>query len=113
MPKLTEILIQILSDSPFHGVGSILVKDSTSMKFKGEMLLTTILNFTLRVLGTKLTQKRKVTIERVGDSEVKAGEKFEVMVRIQKFAFLKKNDHGKPRRIWLALVNMLDSSVQF
>lgn len=89
------------------------MKDSTAMKFKGEMLLTTILNFTLRVLGTKLAQKRKVTIEREGESEVKAGEKFEVNVRIQKFAFLKKNDIGKPRRIWLALVNMHDSSVQF
>ena len=54
LPRLTEILIQILGEAPFHGMGSIPLKDS-AMKFKSELLLTTILNFTLRVLGTKLS----------------------------------------------------------
>ena len=54
LPKLTEILIQILADAPFHGMGYLTIKGAAGLKFKGEMLLTTILNFTLRALGTKL-----------------------------------------------------------
>ena len=49
LPKLTEVIIQILSENPFHGAGYIAVKGTAGFKFKGELLMTTILNFTLRV----------------------------------------------------------------
>lgn len=113
LPKLTEVIIQILSGTPFHGVGYIAVKGTEGFKFKGEMLMTTILNFTLRVLGTKLQQKRKITIDKPANADnIKSGDKFDLTVRLQKYAFVKMNDGSESRRIWVALVNLFDSSVQ-
>ena len=113
LPKLTEVIIQILSEAPFHGVGYLPVKGATGFKFKGEMLMTTILNFTLRVLGTKLQQKRKITMDKPANADnIKSGDKFDITVRLQKYAFLKTNDGSDSRRIWVALVSLFDSSVQ-
>ena len=113
LPKLTEVIIQILSETPFHGAGYIAVKGTAGFKFKGELLMTTILNFTLRVLGTKIQQKRKITMEKPANADnIKSGDKFDLTVRLQKYAFLKCHDGSDSRRIWIALVNLFDSSVQ-
>ena len=44
------------------------------------MLLTTILNFTLRVLGKKLQEKRQIVIDKP-EREVILGDAFEIKVR--------------------------------
>ena len=107
------MIIQILSGTPFHGVGYIAVKGTEGFKFKGEMLMTTILNFTLRVLGTKLQQKRKITMNKPANADnIKAGDKFDLTIHLQKYAFLKTLDGSESRRIWIALVSLIDSSVR-
>ena len=94
-------------------MGYLPVKGTAGFKFKGEMLMTTILNFTLRVLGTKLQQKRKIDIDKPANADnIKSGDKFDLNVRLQKYAFIKTNDGSDSRRIWIALVSLIDSSVQ-
>lgn len=90
-------------------MSTLLKKDGPGIKYKSEMLMTTFLNFTLRVIGGKLQQRRKIVIEKP-EKTIKLGDAFDIKVRCEKFAFFK--DPPRPRRVFVALVNLSDNSMQ-
>jgi|Transcript_36354 hypothetical protein len=53
LPKLTETVLEILADEPFNGKSKLPIGE-TEIKFKGEALLTSILDLVRRVKGVKL-----------------------------------------------------------
>jgi len=108
LPKLTETLIEVLAEKPFNGKSVVTLDGKPDIKYKGEMLLQTILSFTLRVLGGKLMQKRKIAVE--GPSkQVKLGDSFDVKVNFQKYPFVK--EPSKTKRIYICLANLADNSL--
>ena len=109
LPKLTETLLEILSEEPFNGMGTLLIPNSSGFKYKSEKLLTSILAFTLRVLGGPLLQKRKILIEKP-KTDIKSGDSFDITVKCGKHAFMKQEAHS-PRRIFICLVNVTDGSM--
>lgn len=107
LPKLTETLIEILADKPFNGTSTISLEGRDSIKFKGELLLQTILNFTIRVLGGKLLQKRKICLSGP-EKGAKFGDAFDVKVSCSKYPFVKETGR---KRIFVCLVNLADNSM--
>jgi len=102
LPKLTDTLIEILAEAPFNGESSMTVGEGESFKFKGEMLLKTILAWSLRVLGGGLRQKRKISLE--------ASEN-QVTVRCEKLPFMKEDPHSSKLRTFVVLVDLSDNSM--
>ena len=110
LPKLTETILDIFSEEPFQGQSSIKPANGDAFKFKGEQLLTTLINANLRVLGGKLEEKRKITVD-TPDRPVKAGKDFQVTVRAEKLPFIREQGFST-RRPFIALVNLTDNSMQ-
>ena len=102
LPKLTDTLLDIFAEEPFNGESSMTVGDGKSFEFKGEMLLTTILAWSLRVLGGGLRQKRKISLEALAN---------QVTVRCEKLPFLKEDPHSSKRRTFVVLVDQSDNSM--
>ena len=73
-------------------------------------MLTTLINFSLRVLGGKLEEKRKISVE-TPDRPVQAGKDFTVTVRAEKLPFIREQGFST-RRPFIALVNLTDNSMQ-
>ena len=69
LPKLTETILEVFSEEPFQGQGSITPLNGVHYKFNGEQLLLTLINFSLRVFGGYIEKKRKIWIE-IPDSPV-------------------------------------------
>ena len=110
LPKLTETILDAFSEAPFQGSGKITTASGETFKFKGEQLLTTLINFSLRVLGGKLEEKRKISVE-TPDRPVPAGKDFTVKVRAEKLPFIREQGFST-RRPFIALVNLTDNSMQ-
>ena len=53
----------MFSEEPFGGQGSITPASGAAFKFKGEQLLITLINFSLRVMGGKVYEQRKITVD--------------------------------------------------
>lgn len=87
MPKLTETILEILSEAPYNGK-STLGEGSAAINFRPEMLLTTMLAFTLKVLGGRLIQKRNVTLEGPTGG-VASGKDFDITVKAERLPFVK------------------------
>ena len=110
MPKLAETLIDILSEAPFQGQHIIVPENGDGFKYRGETILTTVLAFSLRVLGGKLLEQRKIVVDVPAKSAL--GDSFNVKVRAEKLPFVKDSPgHGR-KRLYIALVNLLDNSMQ-
>ena len=103
LPKLVSTLIEILGEEPFNGASTMQNKNSEGkpINFKSEMILKTILAWTLSVLGGSLNQRRKISLE------VSANE---VSVRCEKLPFLKQENSSSIPRTFVALVNLTDDS---
>ena len=110
LPKLTETILEVFSQEPFGGHGSITPAGGAAFKFKGEQLLTTMINFSLRVLGGKLEEKRKIWVD-TPDRPVPAGKDFTVTVRAEKLPFIREQGFST-RRPFVALINLTDNSMQ-
>lgn len=102
LPKLIDTVLEILCEAPFNGEASLSAPNGDKYKFKGESILKTVLAFTLRVLGGRLQQKRKISIETNGPK---------VSVTCEKLPFLKEDPHSGKRRSFIALVNTADYSM--
>ena len=108
MPKLTESVLDILSADPFNGKNSLKIGENT-IKFKGEGMLMSTLDFVRRVKGVKLLEKRKITMS-APTKPVKSGASFDVTVRAEKHAFVKEA-HGTRKRIYVGLSNLSDNTM--
>ena len=109
LPKLTETVLEILSEAPFQGQGTLATADGSQIKFRGEMILTTLLAFQRRILGGKPENRRKIEIEAPKSSTF--GDSFSVSVRCEKLPFIKEAAGASRRRFYIALVNMADNSM--
>lgn len=103
LPKLTDTLVEILSEAPFNGEKELATAKGDKIKFKGETLVKTILNFTIRVLGGRLQQKRKIRVETKGT---------EVTVTCEKLPFVREDSHSSKRRDFIMLTNQADFTMQ-
>ena len=72
------------------------------------MLVKTILDFNLRILGGKLLQKRNITVE--VPEKISLGDAFEVTVRCERLPFFKDAPGAGKRKVYLTLINMNDKS---
>ena len=61
LPRLNDTLFEILGDAPFQGMG-VLMGQAGPYRFSGERLITSIVTFTLRVLGGQIIPKYKLTL---------------------------------------------------
>ena len=61
-PRLCECLLDILSQEPFNGKNETQIGEGKKFSYKGQLILTTILDFSRRVKGTKLLEKRNIVI---------------------------------------------------
>ena len=104
LPKLVTTLIEILGDAPFNGESTMQNKNDEGkpINFKSEMILKTILAWTISVLGGSLHQKRKISLEASAN---------EVSVRCEKLPFLKQENSSSIPRTFVALVNLTDDSM--
>ena len=107
LPKLTETIIEILAEEPFQGKSTMKTGDKDAFKFRGELILTTVLGWALRVLGGRSINKRNILIE--ASSTAKQGEGIPVVFRLEKLPFV-QNKHERSRA-WLAVVNYADNSM--
>ena len=110
LPRLTENMLDILCGAPFDSTNELTVSDDKKIKFRGQMLLTTILDFARRVKGGALLEKRNIVISPPASKTAKCGETFDVGVRTERHAFV-KDTHGARKRIFVGLVNMVDSTL--
>ncbi len=71
--------------------------------------MTSILAYTRQVTGAKLLSKRKMQIS--APKTAKAGQSFSVTVKADRLPYVNEG-HGTRKRVFIALVNGADSSVQ-
>ena len=83
----------------------------TKINFRSEMIVKTILDFNLRILGGKLLQKRNITVE-MPAKKLALGEAFDVTVKCERLPFFKDAPGAGKRQVYLTLVNMTDKSMQ-
>jgi len=109
LPKLTETALEILSEAPFQGATTLAAASGSQIKFRGEMILTTLLAFQRRVMGGKPENRRNITID--APKSVKFGDSFTVGVKAEKLPFVKDGPGVARRKFYIALVNMADNSM--
>ena len=109
MPKLTETLLEGLSEKPFSGMSTYAPENGNGFKFKGENLMASIVDFARRLNGAKLLNKRKIKIE--APKAAKAGQSISVTVKAERLPYVNEG-HGPRKRVFIALVNGQDSSLQ-
>ena len=109
LPKLTETLLSILAEAPFQGQSTLGETSEKRFTFKSELLLLTILAFTRLIKGTRIIEKRKISLV-MPSAPVPFGDTITIGVRAEKLDFVKEG-HGARKRIFIALVNLSDQSV--
>lgn len=72
--------------------------------------MTSILAYTRQVTGSKLISKRKMQIS--APKTAKAGQSFSVTVKADRLPYLANDGPGTRKRVFIALVNGADSSLQ-
>ena len=61
LPRLNDTIFEIMGEAPFQGMGA-LVGQAGPYRFSGERLVTSIVTFTLRVLGGQIIPKYKLSL---------------------------------------------------
>lgn len=109
MPKLTETMLEILSETPFNASPTLPSASGSQFKFRGETILTTLLAFERRVLGGKPEHRRNITIE--APTSAKLNSSFTVSVKCEKLPFVKDGPGASRRSFYVALCNLGDNSM--
>ena len=109
LPKLTEGLLDVIADKPFANSSTLQISSGSTISYKAEALLTSILAHQRMTTGEKLMEKRKIVTDLPGKTG-KAGAPFTVTVRAERLPFV-KDGHGASKRIFVCLVNISTKQV--
>ena len=105
IPKLTETLLEILAEKPINDP-TIKLESGTTFKYKSEALLTTLLAFTLKVIGGSNDECRKLSCD------VLKSHGLEVQVIATKIPGIIIDEHTARRRTYMALVDLSNNQMQ-
>lgn len=113
IPRLNETLFEILSEEPFQGVGFLLTEGG-AVRYSGEKIITSLVGFSLQILGGKVVPEYKVSLScRVEGIEphdsIRAGDLLTVDVNCERLhhesVAQKGGDTQYNSRVFMALVN--------
>ena len=106
--KLAETLVEILGEAPFNGSPTLKTQEGQTFKYKGEVILTTLQAFVLKVIGGGLEENRKITV----DAQGSGNGAISVDVYATKIPGIIDEPHALRRRTFIALVDLANNSTQ-
>jgi len=112
LPKLNEVLFEILSEKPFVNTGTLEFEEQKYL-FRPEALLNSIHEFMTRFWNLKLAPAYKVSLKVQGGLDVKAlrvTDVLKVTVEAERLKFTKKTCNSK---FWLCLTNTGSRELQW
>ena len=113
VPRLNETLFEILSEAPFQGTGMIMTPGG-GFRFSGEQIVTSLVGFSLRVLGGKVEPEHKVSLNCYVDGidpndSIRVGDLLTIDATCERLHYdvAASQVDGKQGsgRAWMALVN--------
>ena len=113
VPRLNETLFEILGEAPFQGTGMIMTPGG-GFRFSGEQIITSLVGFSLRLLGGKVEPEHKVSLNCYVDGidpndSIRAGDLLTIDATCERLhdGVSASQVEGKQSsgRAWMALVN--------